>query len=68
MLTNDDAVAPLAFPDGFVWGAATSAYQIEGGTDALGPHSVGVGRVLRDAPAQSPTATPARSPATTCTG
>ena len=36
MLTNDDAVAPLAFPDGFVWGAATSAYQIEGGSDALG--------------------------------
>lgn len=28
--------APMAFPDGFVWGAATSAFQVEGSTTADG--------------------------------
>ena len=31
-----DSSVPGAFPSSFVWGAATSAYQIEGSTNADG--------------------------------
>jgi beta-glucosidase len=37
--TAPDRIAPLKFPGGFVWGTATSAYQIEGAVneDGRGP-------------------------------
>jgi beta-glucosidase len=31
-----DAVGAASFPDGFVWGASTAAYQIEGAVSADG--------------------------------
>lgn len=33
---TDDPAVPTGFPDGFVWGVATAAFQIEGATDVDG--------------------------------
>ena len=57
----------LPFPDGFAWGAATAAYQIEGAAAEDGRGAVDLGHLLRTRPARSPTATPATWPATTTT-
>jgi beta-glucosidase len=35
-VTVSPAISPVLFPDGFVWGAATAAYQIEGSVAAGG--------------------------------
>ena len=57
----------LKFPDGFLWGTATAAYQIEGGHDADGKGRVDLGHVLAHAGQDRRTARPATSPAITTT-
>ena len=65
------STAPLqprcVFPAGFVWGAATASYQIEGAVaeDGVRPRS---GTPSPGSPVPSSAATPATSPATTTTG
>jgi len=36
ILAQGDEFLYGTFPDGFMWGAATAAYQVEGGWDADG--------------------------------
>ena len=53
------------FPDGFLWGAATASYQIEGARRRGRSHALHLGHASRTPPARSRTATPATWPATT---
>ena len=57
-----------AFPAGFLWGAATAAYQIEGAVGRGRPRTVHLGHLQPHAGPGASAATPATSPATTTTG
>ena len=56
----------LRFPAGFLWGAATAAYQIEGAVDE-GGRGASIWDTFAHTPGKVATATPATSPATTTT-
>ena len=57
-----------AFPPGFLWGAATAAYQIEGAVAEGGRTPVDLGHLRAHPGPGRRTATPATSPTTTTTG
>ena len=57
----------MSFPHDFLWGAATSAYQIEGAATSRRPRASRSGTPSAGSPARSPAATTATSRATTTT-
>lgn len=58
--------ATTEFPTGFLWGAATAAYQVEGAAAEDG-RTPSIWDTFSRTPARSATATPATSPPTTTT-
>ena len=56
----------LAFPPGFLWGAATASYQIEGAVHADG-RGASIWDTFSHTPGKTRTATPATWPATAIT-
>ena len=67
--TDAHAAEPrtLPFPPGFMWGAATAAYQIEGAVTA-GGRTPSIWDTFAHTPGGSPAATTATSPPITTTG